>query len=49
MRSKEEAEKVSKLGATANDSTKSAISVNVAVSVFLAGSMNRIWDLVEGL
>jgi len=49
MRSKEEAEKVAEQGATANDSTKSSIVSNVAVNVLLAGSMNKIWDLVEGL
>lgn len=49
MGSKEEAERVEEQGKTANSSTKSTIIGNILVSVVLGGSLNAVWDMIEGL
>ena len=49
MGSKEEAEKVAEQGSTANESTKTSLITNVIINVSLAGSLNKVWDMIEGL
>ena len=49
MGSQEEAKQVESQGTTANESTKSSIISNFAVNILLAGSMDKIWDMIEGL
>ena len=49
MSSQEEAEKVAEQGSSANESTKTSLLGNVAVNLFLGGSMSKVWDMIEGL
>ena len=49
MRSQEEAEQVKSQGTTASESSKGSIISNFVVNILLAGSMNKIWDMIEGL
>ena len=49
MRSQEEAEQVKSQGTTASESSIGSIISNFIVNTLLAGSMNKIWDMIEGL
>ena len=49
MSSKEEAARVEKQGTQASSSAETSIITNLFVNVLLAGSLNLIWGLIEGL
>ncbi len=49
MKSKEQAEQVKEQGTTANESAKNSIISNVLINVMLSGSLNKVWDMIEGL
>lgn len=49
MGSATEAEQVEETGETANTSTKVSVVTNVVINVVLAGSLNKVWDMIEGL
>jgi len=49
MSSQEEAEAVTEQGSTTSEATKTSVLSNVAVNILLGSSMNKIWDMIEGL
>ena len=49
MSSKEEAARVDEQGTQASSSAETSIMTNLFINVALAGSLNLIWELIEGL
>ena len=49
MASLDEAEKVQSQGESADNVIKSSVGSNALVNVLLAGSLSKLWTLIEGL